>query len=53
MSKVIKIIDETETQKQKQNKKRTMGMEGIAKWWEINDFVECLSLSWAFSPINM
>ena len=52
MSKIIKIIDETETQKQ-QNKKRTMGMEGIAKWWEINDFVERLSLSWAFSPINM
>ena len=52
MSKVIKTIDERETQKQnktkqtnKQTKKknRTRGNNAIAKGWEINDFVERLS----------
>ena len=37
----MKIIDEKETQKKT---KRARGMEAIAKGWEINDFVECLSL---------
>ena len=40
MSKIIKIIDEGETQKKK---KRTSGAEAIVKGWEINGFVECLS----------
>ena len=46
----MKIILERETQKQtnKQTKKQTktkknMGVEAIAKGWELNDFVEHLS----------
>ena len=50
MSKIIKIIDERETQKQKnkqktnkETKNRKRGTEATAKGWEINDFVERLS----------
>ena len=44
-AKIIKIIDERETQKRNKakQKKRTRGTEAKAKAWEINDFVECLS----------
>ena len=62
MSKIIKIIDERETQKQKQKQKkthkknRTRGTAAITKGWEINDFVERLSfffnLEWALSVIS-
>ena len=38
MSKIIKIIDERETQKQKKKQYKTRGTEAIAKGWEINDF---------------
>ena len=37
------IIDETETQIKKKEKKGTRGTEAIAKGWEINDFIEHLS----------
>ena len=48
MSKIIKIIDERETQKEMKiiiiiKKNRTREMEAIAKGWEINDSVELLS----------
>ena len=51
MSKIIKIIDERETQKQNKKQKnththtknRTRGTAAITKGWEINDFVERLS----------
>ena len=52
MSKIVKVIDERETQrkkqkqKRKQNKqrqKRTSMMEAIVKEWELNDFVVRLS----------
>ena len=45
MSEIMKIIDERETQKRKNNKKikqkqkRTRGKEAIVKEWELNDFV--------------
>ena len=43
MSKIMKIIDETETQRKKKEKKGTRGTEAIAKGWEINGFIERLS----------
>ena len=40
MSKIIKIIDERETQKKKKKKKKIKsGAEAIVKGWEINGFV--------------
>ena len=44
MSKIRKIIEETQTKKIKNEKKKKAGeTEAIAKRWEINDFVERLS----------
>ena len=56
MTKIINIIDERETQKQKQTNKnnRTRGTEAIAKGWETNDFVERLSYvfsNWFVKPL--
>ena len=40
----MKIIDEKETHKRKEKRKknRTRGTEAVAKGWEINDFAEHL-----------
>ena len=43
MSKIIKVIDERETQEQTNKKNRTRVTESVAKGGEINDFVERLS----------
>ena len=34
---------QTNKQKNRQRQKRTMGVEAIAKGWELNDFIEHLS----------
>ena len=38
MSEIMKIIDEREMQKEKQNKKEQEETEAIVKGWELNDF---------------
>ena len=43
MSKILKIIDERETQGKKQERKKNRETETVAQGLEINDFVERLS----------